>query len=100
MNLLPVRRPFYGVVSPGDTIAINISPPVHADAEHVTFLTLSSDVVWQLAKPDSVVIQNRTKFPMPYIISITPANVAVPAPSTVFAALRQWWTSRSKAPPP
>jgi hypothetical protein len=92
-----VRRPYYGVVSPGDTIAVNISPPIQVEVEHVTFLTLSKDVAWQLVKPDSIVIQNRTKLPMPFIVSITPANVAVPAPSAIFAALKQWWAARTKA---
>lgn len=92
------RRPLYGVVSPGDTIAVNISPPMQIEVEHITFLTLSKDVAWSVTKPDSIVIQNRTKFPMPFIISITPANVAVPAPSAIFAALKNWWEGRTKAP--
>jgi hypothetical protein len=92
------RRPLYGVVSPGDTIAVNISPPIQVEVEHVTFLALSKDVTWSIAKPDSVVIQNQTKFPMPFIISITPANVAVPHPGAIFAAFRNWWGARTKAP--
>ena len=75
------RRPFYGVLSPGANAAVQVVPPIGADERLFCVASRPNEVQFAAARPDTVVITNRSRYPVAWAFAVIPSNVVGPSDS-------------------
>lgn len=85
-----MRRPMYGVLPPGGTVAVHVNPPIQPEVEVLLkAATRPNEVRFTVLKPDTVVVQSISQMPVAYGIAIVPTNVLGPQETLMDAWLAQ-----------
>lgn len=87
---MQMRRPLYGIIPPGGTVAVHVSPPLQPEAEVVVkAATRPREVKFTVLKADTIVVQSVSQLPVAYGIMVVPTNVIGPQESVTDAWLAQ-----------
>lgn len=83
-----LRKPFYGVIHPGGTMAVHVAPPMDGTQEKIIAVASApNEVTFTPVKPDTIVVQSKSNAPVAWGLMIVPVGVFGPAPQSPIGQL-------------
>lgn len=82
-----LRKPFYGVLPAGGTLAFTVSPPMNAQETLLCAASAPREVSFNVPRPDAIVVTSRAQIPVAFGVLVIPTNVIGPNESMIASLL-------------
>jgi hypothetical protein len=83
-----LRKPYYGILSPGVQGAVNINPPIDVNRERlVCFASRAQDVQFTVTRPDVVIVANKATMPVLWTFVVVPIDQVIGPTNTAWSAV-------------